>query len=352
MRFRLAVVAGLVSFVVGLSVLSTAQATSPRNVPLVPKCLLEATRHYQVDWRIMMALRQVEGGWNGLESPNDNGTFDLGRMQINTIWLKNKDLVDRGITRAEIRDNECVNYWVATWIYRKALDRSAGNAWTAAGNYHSATPVFHNRYLSKVRSVFAQQERDRAAFFKLPQDEQQRLLKVAAELGDQPARGKNYRAGQKPSKAKKAVVAAPVISQPKTPRSPLLKTTLRGDPQINVPENPRMFAFGGIHAAAISATSQPDLVAAVTSARVSLSTPVLTPVKATAAVKEFQGPAAPAAVEQRPQVVNAPAPRVRAQEPRVTVALAAGTAIDPVDMNVSLKMAALDARIRALTSAD
>ena len=118
------------------------------------QCLTDAAKHYGVDWRIVRAIRKVEGGWNGARMRNKNGTHDHGVMQINTIWMKNKALVASGITEQAITNSECVAYWTGTWIYALELARTGGDAWRAAGNYHSKTPVHHDRYLGLVKAAY------------------------------------------------------------------------------------------------------------------------------------------------------------------------------------------------------
>ncbi|TJY57308.1 lytic transglycosylase domain-containing protein [Sinimarinibacterium sp. CAU 1509] len=117
-------------------------------------CLLDAADHYGVDWKIVRAIRQVEGGWVGAKLRNNNGTYDHGPMQINSIWTESRDLKSVGITANAIRDSECTAYWVGTWIYARELAAAGGDRWKAAGNYHSKTPKYHQRYLAKVKAAY------------------------------------------------------------------------------------------------------------------------------------------------------------------------------------------------------
>ena len=114
-----------------------------------PDCLLIAAEHYQVPVALMHAILKTEGGRPGLAVRNSNGSFDLGPMQINTIWLAS--LQPLGITLAQLRDDYCVNVAVGTWILARALQRlplqpSRADVWQAAASYHSRTPLHNLRY--------------------------------------------------------------------------------------------------------------------------------------------------------------------------------------------------------------
>lgn len=110
-------------------------------------------RRYGVDSRIVKAILQVEGGRVGMRSPNTNGSFDLGPMQINTLWLPT--LRARGIGEAELLWDYCTNIAVGTWILARALHASQAppntpDYWQAVGKYHSRTPHLNVRYAVKV----------------------------------------------------------------------------------------------------------------------------------------------------------------------------------------------------------
>ncbi len=50
-------------------------------------CSITAAIKYQVPANIMLAVAEKEGGSTGLENKNrnSNGTYDVGRMQFNTV---------------------------------------------------------------------------------------------------------------------------------------------------------------------------------------------------------------------------------------------------------------------------
>jgi hypothetical protein len=55
---------------------------------ILAACLMLAAQTYQVPPAVLVGIHQVEGGTAGQAvGPNDNGSYDLGPMQINTIWI-------------------------------------------------------------------------------------------------------------------------------------------------------------------------------------------------------------------------------------------------------------------------
>ena len=121
-------------------------------------CLMLASQTYEVPPAIMVGILQVEGGRVGLESPNTNGTFDLGPMQINTIWvpeLADKWGVSEDTARRWIRDDACTNMGVSAWIL-KTHYQETGSLSKAIQYYHSRTPKYGNAYRRKVVTAMAE----------------------------------------------------------------------------------------------------------------------------------------------------------------------------------------------------
>lgn len=119
---------------------------------MIAACLFLAANTYEIPPAALMGIYQIESGKLGQEVANSNGTYDLGPMQINTIWLP--DLARRwGVSqetaRRLVRDDACTNVGVAAWILRQHLDET-GNIATAIAHYNSRTPLYGGQYKSKV----------------------------------------------------------------------------------------------------------------------------------------------------------------------------------------------------------
>lgn len=104
-------------------------------------------RLLHVPAKTIIAVLATEGGEVGMASPNKNGTYDYGPMQINTVWLK--QIASYGYTKEQIQYDPCVNVMVGTWILSQAIADSK-NYWRGVGNYHSHTVHLNKTYQEKV----------------------------------------------------------------------------------------------------------------------------------------------------------------------------------------------------------
>lgn len=128
---------------------------------VVATCLLMAAQTYNVPPAVMVGIMRVEGGRVGQSvGPNDNGTFDLGPMQINTMWMPKLSQywkVSQSTALRMVKDDACINVNVAAWILRQRLNES-GNLTLAIAHYHSKTPRFGYVYARKVIGAMRQMD--------------------------------------------------------------------------------------------------------------------------------------------------------------------------------------------------
>lgn len=118
----------------------------------VASCMLLAAQTYQVPAEILLGILQVEGGKIGQEVRNTNGSYDLGPMQINTIWLPELAKiwnVDKAKAKRWVRDDACTNIKVSAWILKQHY-RETRDYHKAVRYYHSRTPKFGNAYYDRV----------------------------------------------------------------------------------------------------------------------------------------------------------------------------------------------------------
>lgn len=122
---------------------------------ILAACLMLASQTYSVPPAVLVGIYKVEGGQVGQEVRNTNGTYDLGPMQINTVWLPelaDKWGVSESMARQWVRDDACTNVGVAAWILKGHLDETQSLA-QAIKHYHSRTPHHGRRYITKVLDV-------------------------------------------------------------------------------------------------------------------------------------------------------------------------------------------------------
>lgn len=116
-------------------------------------CIFLAAQQYEVPPPVLIGIMRVEGGRVGQEvGPNTNGTYDLGLMQINTLWmpvLAKKWKVSNEVAHRWVRDDACINIGVAAWILRQKINET-GSLSQGIAHYHSATPHIGSRYRQKI----------------------------------------------------------------------------------------------------------------------------------------------------------------------------------------------------------
>jgi len=115
-------------------------------------CIFAAAQTYVVPPSVILGILNVEGGRIGQAVENTNGTYDLGPMQINTIWLPELAKywkIKKSAALKIVRDDACLNINVGTWILRSKMDKT-GSLTKGIAYYHSGTPRLGNRYRKKV----------------------------------------------------------------------------------------------------------------------------------------------------------------------------------------------------------
>lgn len=144
----------LIQMAAAAALLVAAGAASAQSVRLrsdpepTARCITQAAQAFGVSELPLWVILDVERGSLGRVSMNSNGTYDIGPMQINSIWLKR--LAKYGVTEDGIKNNLCMNIHVATWIFTKEL-REHGTLVKAIANYHSPTPKYQIRYLGLIQ---------------------------------------------------------------------------------------------------------------------------------------------------------------------------------------------------------
>jgi soluble lytic murein transglycosylase-like protein len=115
-------------------------------------CIFAAAQTYVVPPSVILGILNVEGGRIGQAVPNTNGSYDLGPMQINTIWIPELarywGVSERTAMKA-VKDDACINIGVGAWILRKNMN-DTGSLAMGIAHYHSATPSLGHNYRAKV----------------------------------------------------------------------------------------------------------------------------------------------------------------------------------------------------------
>jgi hypothetical protein len=106
---------------------------------------------------ILLSIIQHESGKTCMVKKNSDGTYDLGKAQINTIHAE--ELVKkRGISLDTVACDDRTNALVAAWHLRNKVDelyaRGEEDIWAAVGRYHDKRKKFANPYILKVKAAY------------------------------------------------------------------------------------------------------------------------------------------------------------------------------------------------------
>ncbi len=118
-------------------------------------CIFAAAQTYAVPPSVLLGIINVEGGRIGQAVKNSNNTYDLGPMQINTIWIPELARywgISTAKATSEVRDNPCINIGVGAWILRSKINQT-GSLKKGIAYYHSGTPKLGLRYRKKVMTA-------------------------------------------------------------------------------------------------------------------------------------------------------------------------------------------------------
>jgi len=123
---------------------------------VISSCLLIASNNYQIPSDILQSIMIAEGGKIGQVRHNTNGSYDMGIMQINSLWLpelaKHWNVREIDAAYALIND-PCSNINVAAWILKQKMQETNGDLFKGIGHYHSKTPKYRNAYVNRVYKI-------------------------------------------------------------------------------------------------------------------------------------------------------------------------------------------------------
>lgn len=118
-------------------------------------CIFTAAQTYVVPPSVILGILNVEGGRIGQAVRNTNNTYDLGPMQINTIWIPELARywgVNESVALQKVRDDACINIGVGAWILRTNMNKT-GSLSQGIAHYHSGTPHLGHKYRKKVMNA-------------------------------------------------------------------------------------------------------------------------------------------------------------------------------------------------------
>lgn len=122
-------------------------------MPMLNQCVNQSSQSYSLKPVMVKTIIAVEGGKVGTISPNSNGSYDLGVMQVNTLHLP-AIKTNLGYDWKDLVFDPCKNIQAGSWLLSQRLSEVPGKPWLAVGNYHSKTPTVRTRYLKKIAAAY------------------------------------------------------------------------------------------------------------------------------------------------------------------------------------------------------
>ena len=126
--------------------------------PPTAVCVASEAERQALDPLVLLAVLKVESGKPVEFALNRNGTFDLGPMSINTVWLPQlarRYKTSESEIHRRLASDGCTNVAAAAWILRVKIIQS-GSLWEGVASYHSSNPKLQGRYLTRVHTQFEQ----------------------------------------------------------------------------------------------------------------------------------------------------------------------------------------------------
>lgn len=118
-------------------------------------CFIRAGLHYNIPPNLLYVIARVESKMNPYAlNTNHNGSYDIGIMQINSIWLSK--LAKIGIQHKDLIDG-CNNIQVGAWILSQNIKRYGLTA-EAIGRYNSSNSYHKSQYIYKIFKEYSHQK--------------------------------------------------------------------------------------------------------------------------------------------------------------------------------------------------
>lgn len=137
------------------TLLNATQATLTEFTHIAPKhaqCVIKVSNAYKVPLEVLLAVLSVEKGAPDSKNINNNGSYDYGPGQINTIRFPEiKHFID---SQAQLKEDSCTNILTVGYLLHQHIHIEKLPFWTAIGTYHyretGDNPKHHYEYIFKV----------------------------------------------------------------------------------------------------------------------------------------------------------------------------------------------------------
>lgn len=108
-------------------------------------CFEEAGKTYGINPSLLKSIAQIESNLNPKAmNKNQNGSIDIGLMQINSFWIKTL-----GLDTNKLISDPCYNTMIGAKVLKQCIDRY-GYTWEAVGCYNAMSTPKRVKYSWKI----------------------------------------------------------------------------------------------------------------------------------------------------------------------------------------------------------
>lgn len=108
-------------------------------------CFEDAGKTYGINPVLLKSIARVESNLNPKAmNKNQNGSIDIGLMQINSFWIKTL-----GLDSGRLISEPCYNTMIGARVLKQCIDRY-GYTWEAVGCYNATSTPKRVRYSWKI----------------------------------------------------------------------------------------------------------------------------------------------------------------------------------------------------------
>lgn len=147
-------------FVLGFAAITSASAATriarpPAMYPVgkpTLECIYDSASYHRVPFEVLLAINSIERGNTGQKVGNNDGSYDNGAFQINSIHFARAKRIT-GATPYDIASKGCFNAEYAAMLLSEAIyhpKKQYEDFFTRAAGYHSWTTSYNNVYKKKL----------------------------------------------------------------------------------------------------------------------------------------------------------------------------------------------------------
>lgn len=108
-------------------------------------CFEDAGKTYGINPVLLKSIARIESNLNPKAmNKNQNGSIDIGLMQINSFWIKTL-----GLDSGRLISEPCYNTMIGAKVLKQCIDRY-GYTWEAVGCYNATSTPKRVRYSWKI----------------------------------------------------------------------------------------------------------------------------------------------------------------------------------------------------------